>query len=70
MSIPTLSGTSVTDIDDVSTLLMMPLVASTSMNCPSLSTSIGDLIAEHDRPYSKYGHLSMSHVLVKINVFY
>ena len=29
-----------------------------------------DLIAEHDRPYSEYGHLSMIHVLVKINVLY
>ncbi len=71
MSIPTLSSTSITDVDDVSTLLMMPLVTtSTSTNYPPLPTSMDDLIAEHDRPYAEYGHLSMIHVLVKINIFY
>jgi hypothetical protein len=59
MSIPPTSiNTSTTDIDDITTLLTMPLVTSTSTNNPSLSVSITDLIAEHDRPYADYGHLS------------
>jgi hypothetical protein len=60
MSIPVRSSTATTDVDDVSTLMMMPLVTSTSTNGQSLDTSMSDLIAEHDRPYSEYGHLSMS----------
>ncbi len=61
MSIQALLSTAIADIDDMSTLIMMsPVPSTSSAMCPSLPTSMTDLIAEHDRPYSDYGHLSMS----------
>ncbi len=55
MSISTLLSTSITNIDNMSTLLMAPQ----STHCSYPPTSMIGLIAEHDRPYSQYGHLSM-----------
>lgn len=71
-SIPTVSNTSlVTDTDEVSKLLMMPWITSTSTNnCPYPPTPTDDLIDEHDRPYSKYGHLSKNQFSDKLNIFY
>jgi len=57
------TSTRTSDIDDVSKLIMMPMVTLTSttttLTSSISSTSMIGLITEHDRPFSDYGHLSM-----------
>ncbi len=60
MAIPVLSSVPIPDIDNVSTsMLLMPLVTPLSTNCTYPPSSMIGSIADHDRPYAQYGHLSM-----------
>jgi hypothetical protein len=40
-------------------MLLMPLVTPLSTNCTYPPSSMIGSIADHDRPYAQYGHLSM-----------
>lgn len=60
------TSTRTSDINDVSELIMMPMVtlaSTTTLNSSISSTSMIGLIAEHDRPFSNYGHLSMMMIM-------